>query len=112
MSKKKDSNGTIELHYLKTKNYRTYYFDGLYGGITPNGKNIYMDIFLERNSTPQIMKHEVIDGTIGKIISKNGKDGIIREVECGLIMDIETARKLRNWLDAKIDEYDEFVNGD
>ena len=36
-----------------------------------------------------------------------GKDGIIREIECGLVMDIPIAKTLRDWLDDKIKAYEE-----
>ena len=31
--------------------------------------------------------------------------GLTREIECGIIMDMETARSVRDWLNEKIDEH-------
>ena len=38
--------------------------------------------------------------------SREGKKGIVREIESGLVMDIETAKVLKNWLDQKIKLYE------
>lgn len=101
------SNGEKELlfHYIKTDNYRTYYSDGFFGGITPKGK-IYMEPFIERGSTPQQVKHIISEsGNIDAGAILESKKDVIREIECGIIMDIETAKSLVSWLSTKIDEF-------
>ena len=102
-------NGEKELifHYIKTNNYKTFYSDGFFGGITPKGK-IYMEPFIERGATPQQVKHIITeDGNIDEGTILEGKKDVIREIECGIIMDIETAKSLVNWLTNKIDEFQE-----
>lgn len=95
---------TIDIHYLKTNNYRTYHIDGIFGGLTGYNK-LYIELFIERGATPQITQHEITpEGMIGKEINRAGKKGIIREIEAGLIMDISTAKIIRDWLDEKIIE--------
>ena len=92
----------IEFHYLKTHNYRSFYVDGVFGGITPRGK-IYMELFLERAVTPQRAFYEITkSGLLGKEIRREGKAGLIREIEGGAIMDLATAERVRDWLDEKI----------
>lgn len=106
--KKKSSLEKVEVHYLKTSNYRTFHVDGIFGGLTPIGK-VYIELFIQRSVTPQIIQHEINeDGTLGKEIMREGKKGIIREIESGLIMDIEVAKVLRTWLDEKIKEFEKF----
>jgi hypothetical protein len=92
----------ITLHYLKTPDYRSFHVDGVFGGPTPKG-NIYIEFFIERAVTPQKVVHEVTEkGLLGKELSREGKIGIIREIEAGAIMDLATAEVLRDWLDSKI----------
>ena len=94
----------IELQYLKTSNYRTYYVSGVFGGGTPNG-NIYMELFVERAPTPKIVVHKLgKNGSLGEEIKREGKTGIIREVEAGLVMDLKTASLLKEWLSEKIEQ--------
>ena len=94
----------LEFHYLKTNNYRTFHVDGAFGGLTPKG-DIYMTTFVERAVTPQkVLLKLNQDGTLGEELRREGKEGIIREIEAGLILDIKTAEVIRDWLANKIDE--------
>jgi hypothetical protein len=97
---------SIEIHYLKTANYRSYHVDGVFGGVTPTGK-IYMETFVQRQVTPQIIEQEVkSESELGEEISRTGKKGWIRQIEAGHIMDIDVAKIVRDWLDRKIQEYE------
>ncbi len=106
--KKTGSSKKITFHYDKTPSYRSYHVDGIFGGLTPRGK-IYCELFIDRNPTPQTSVHELSkDGVLSGIpIKKTGKDGIIREVECGMIFDIDTATTFKEWLESKIKQYKE-----
>ena len=104
MAKKKTkSRPTIKYFYEKTSNYRTYHVDGIFGGITSQGK-IYMDIFIERNPGPDMIEHKITkEGRPGEEIRRSGdKPGIIRQIECGLVVDLSTAATIRDWIDNKI----------
>jgi len=103
----------IDVHYIKTDGYRTYYFDGVFGGLTPNGK-LYIELFLQRQPTPQIIQHQIeATGKLGKELKRIGKTGMVREIEAGLMIDIETAKILKDWLEEKIRKHDEqIVKGD
>ena len=101
----------ITIHYLKMKNYRTYHVDGIFGGVTPSG-DIYIEPFVQRPVTPRTVAYGITEnGTIGDEIpdKRTGKAGIIREVESGLVMNIEVAKVLRDWIDRKIVEYEKFI---
>lgn len=95
---------TIEFHYLKTPGYRIHHVDGAYGGITPQ-RNIFLELYCEHNATPLRVEHEISEkGVLGDERNRDGKSGIVRQIECGAVMDVSTARALRNWLDQKIEE--------
>jgi hypothetical protein len=103
---KNNSPKEILIHYIKTPSYRTYHVDGAYGGLTTKG-NIYCEFFVERNVTPQSVLYSVDEnGRLGKLKRKTGKEGFVREIECGISLDIKTARALRTWLEEKLKEYD------
>ena len=99
-----DKKNQIRLNYVKTSNYRTYHVDGIYGGLTPQGK-LYIEPFVERQVTPQSVIHEIENFKFGKSLDSEGKEGIIREIECGLILDINIAVVMRGWLDDRINEH-------
>jgi hypothetical protein len=105
---KKPAIKDIDFHYIKTPCYRTYHVDGIFGGLTPRG-NLYVELFVERKPTPNMVKHAVKDsGEVGEELFREGKSGFVREIECGLSMDIQTAKSLQKWLESKISEFEEF----
>ena len=98
----------IPVHYMKSNDFRTVFASGIIGGVTAQGK-ISMNIYLDRPPIPvrSVLKpaEEVKPGI--KISVKEepveSKAGIIREIQCGVLMDFETALSLRTWLDEKIE---------
>lgn len=105
---KKNNPKEITLNYIKTPSYRTYHVDGTFGSLTPRG-NLYCEFYIDRNVTPQTAVHElskngILSGTPKKT---TGKKGFVREIECGIIMNMETAYNLKIWLDDKIKTYRE-----
>lgn len=101
---------SIKFHYIRTPGYRNYHVDGIFGGITPKGL-LHMDLFVERNPISSMVEQEITEsGTPGKVIEKKIEtDGIIRQIECGLIIDLNTAGSIRDWIDAKIKEFQKIV---
>jgi len=104
MSQKKRNE--VDFIYQKTPTYKNYHADGVFGGITPGGY-LHLGFFLERNPIPQKIKMEINpDSTLGKEISQEGKKGIIREFECGVIIDLKTAKKIEKWLKDFIEKHE------
>lgn len=94
-----DQKKEVTFHMLKGPSYQTHYMDGAVGGITPHGK-IHISFYLERGAVPKSVVHEVDEnGVLGHQVSVDRKRGIIREMNCGVILDVKVARDLRDWLD-------------
>ena len=100
----------IRLHYLKCDGYRDNPCDGVFGGPTPSGQ-LWIGFFSERSPVPQEAVHALlpVDGDpsarkIGDLIAAESKlkDGIIRTLQCGLHMNVQTAIIMRDWLTAQI----------
>lgn len=94
----------IRFHYIKSNYFRVVHVDGAHGGITPNG-NIFFSAYSQRAPIPQITTQKVeADGSITEEIREERvvKDGIVREVEVGIMMDAATAEALHKWLGQKI----------
>jgi non-canonical (house-cleaning) NTP pyrophosphatase len=103
------SQDSIKFTYIKNNNYSVHHVDGAYGGITPKG-DITLNFFSERFPIPNTVTHELIDGkTLGKEIDKVSKEGIIREIECGIIINLDTARSINKWLIDKINEIENII---
>lgn len=109
MTEKKEDK--IDFHHVPSNTYRTYHVDGIFGGLTPRGL-VSMECYLERQPLPTRIQHVINEsGQIGDEVERDSQSGIIRDVECGLIMDINTAKSLLAWLTRKIEEYDSIFKG-
>jgi hypothetical protein len=92
----------IRYHYLKSNAFRVVHADGVFGG--PTAQNMmHLAFFSERAPIPQTVDHalDVIDGTTAKVgaeVSRTARDGMVREVEVGILMTPPTAKALHTWL--------------
>jgi|SRR5712664_198872 hypothetical protein len=96
---------TVPFHYIKSNQFRVLHADGVVGSVTPVGL-IFLGLYSERAAIPQMMVHELTDaGQVGAehLDERVGKKGIVREVEIGATMSIETATSIISWLQEKID---------
>lgn len=92
------SQDKISFDYIKSKQFRVIRVDGAHGGIAPSGNAIQMALFSERQAIPTQETYQLKNGRLGKRIDRQGRDAIIREVEIETIIDLETAKKITNWL--------------
>jgi hypothetical protein len=94
----------VRFHWIKSNFFRVIHADGVWGGITPTG-NVQMAIFSQRTPIPQQTAQKLYSGgNLGEDLPelKVCKDGIVREVEIEVIMDLNLAVSIRAWLDEKI----------
>src|SRR5580704_5257031 len=96
---------TVKVRYLKSNSYRTVHSDGANGGLTPD-LNLYVAFWAQRSPLPDATIHSISHaGTFeGVPIEVVGVTGVIREVECGVMMNLEVARNLYSWLGDRIKE--------
>lgn len=103
-----DTKKTIDFHYIKGVDFRSVHVDGAIGGLTNKGF-LHIALFAERSPIPQKTSHKILpDGSLGDEIleSRESKTGIVRQMEVDLIMNEETTRDLRIWLDQQLEEFD------
>lgn len=94
----------LRYHLIKSNAFRTIHADGVFGGVTPR-LSISATVFNERAPLPDQIVHEIKeDGTIGSEIvdERIARDGLVRELEANLIMDVEFAKVFVKWLTEKI----------
>lgn len=99
-----DQPDKISFHYIKSNYFRVVHVDGAHGGITPSGQ-IFFSVYNQRAPIPQTTVHKVeSNASIAEEIrdERTTKEGIVREVEVGLVMDLNTAESLHRWLAEKI----------
>ena len=62
--------------------------------------------------TPKTITYKVQDGILKDEVERTGKEGMVREIEAGVIMDIKTAKIFKDWLEKRIIEHDQFLKGE
>ncbi len=100
---------SINFHYIKATDFRTVHVDGAIGGLTTKGF-LHVSLFCERAAIPKKTTFNLLpDGHLGEEVveKRESKEGIVRQMEVDLIMNEETARDLRNWLDQSLEEFEE-----
>lgn len=101
------ADGTIDFHNIKSNSFRNIHVDGAFGGVSPRGQHINMTIFSERWPVPTQMTHRIDeDGSLGEELAEKRatRRGIVRELEANLVFDVETAKRLVQWLAEKIQQ--------
>ncbi len=116
MAKQKDRKGSkverITIHNKVSNSFRETHADGAFINITPNS---YLNLcfYAERFPIPKSSNFEITkDNQIQKLSdSDDSKDGVIREYEFGIYIDIETAKGLRDALGDVINHMEGIKNG-
>ena len=92
----------IDFHYIKASGFRVVHADGVWGGPTPLGY-ITMSFFSERAPIPRKISFELeSQGTLGQETSRDTKDGLVREVDVEVVVDLRMAKNLMEWLNEKV----------
>jgi hypothetical protein len=102
---KRDDQGRIteiEFHYQKSPIYRTVHADGAYGGNTPSGY-IAVTFYSERSAIPRNMISDVTydeqgQPSLGPERQVEGLEGVMRQLEVSVMLDINSSRNLYSWL--------------
>lgn len=97
---------TININYLKSAHYQEVPCDGVIGAATPHGK-LWMAFYAERGAIPQVVMHKLTQtgqdgefrleaGDVG--VPVEGRTGMVRNLEVGVYMNVDTAREFHKWL--------------
>jgi hypothetical protein len=99
-------------NYIKNNDFKTSFSSAIYGGVTPNGL-ININFCIDRGAIPTRTESgfEDADGKKKLVIkSKDGRDGLVREVQFGTIIDVNMAKLLVEWLNGNIQKVTELQN--
>ncbi len=91
---KGDETTSLEFNYIKSKHFRVIYADSSWGGMVQSNM-LHFALYNERYPIPQVT--ELQKGETVETI-KDAKEGIVREVEVDVVMNLESAKNLANWI--------------
>ena len=103
---------SVRFNYIKSNGFRVVHVDGVVGGVAPRGA-IFAALFSERVPIPEVtVQHLGEGGILGDEITEDRKvrEGIVREVEVGLMMDLQIAEAFHAWLGANIQSLKDIKN--
>lgn len=111
MSGEKKDKETVLINNIKNSNYRQIHVDGALGGVTPTGK-ININFFAQRNAIPKATEYQIEGVSLLKAVRNSAEslEGIVREFEFGVYMDIDTCTSLRDFLNKKIEEHKKIIS--
>ena len=96
----------VQFHICESKSYRHVSADGALGSMTPQGK-LYIAFFTDHGAIPEFVRHEVLpNGQMGAEVSRQGRDGIDRQVEVAVTLDTPAAKSFHLWLGDRLKEID------
>jgi len=88
----------VKIHYIKSNLFRVVHSEGAIGGITPN-REIFVSLFNERGALPKVIEFAISpEGNLGQEIGREGKEGVVREMEIGVLMSADAAKNLAQFL--------------
>lgn len=88
--------GEIPVYYTKSNYYRVIHADGIYGGGTPTLGNIMMTVFSHRVPLPEKTANDACGKEI--VAKRMARYGIEQEFEASLVMSLEMAKVMQQWL--------------
>jgi hypothetical protein len=89
---------SIKFYHEKGNFFRVIHADGAIGGPTPS-REIFMSLYSQRVAIPKVIEQSLTpEGQLGAEVGREGKAGLFRELEIGVVMTPATARQLATWL--------------
>lgn len=97
----------FDIKYIFPDDYNPKYANGAWGGISPRG-DLIVNFFLERMPLPTKETYELRpEGNLGQRLNSD-PEGIettmIRFIQSGLVLNLENAISIHQWLGNKIEE--------
>ena len=108
---KRPSDGEVAFDYIKAQDFKTFWADGVIGGLTPRG-HIHFALYIERPALPRRQVFEILNisdesGTIGKEVMEKriSRGSIVREMACDVFLGVDEAENLARWLMDRVQEF-------
>lgn len=99
---------SVPFHYLKSNHFRVVFAEGAVGGPTPRG-HLAFALYNERQAIPRQTAIDFKDMQPSPERYVEGRQGMVREVEVEVIMDVTAAEAFHEWFGNKLDEMKELI---
>lgn len=95
----------LRIEYHKSNLFRVVHSDGVYGGTSPR-LQLFMAFYSERFPIPRVLTYQTSPtGAPEREVNeeRESKEGVLREVEVAVTMDLNSAKGFAVWLNEQID---------
>jgi len=96
----------LRIEYVKSNFFRVVRADGAIGGTSPR-LELFVTFYNERFPIPKVLVYNTTpDGAPADEVrsERESKEGVIREAEIGITMDLPTAKSFAVWINEKVAE--------
>lgn len=87
----------VDFHVQQSTDFKTNLATGCYASLTPNGL-INLSFYIDRLPIPDLVTYTVENNKLGPEKSSSIRKGFIRELQQGIILDVQTAKNLLSGL--------------
>jgi len=99
----------VKFHYIKSNAFRVVHVNGFIGGWNGVGE-LHIAPYSERPAIPTLVEQELLTReTLGPTTIVEGRTGFVREVDVDMMLNRDRVVELRDWLNAKLEEFDKIV---
>lgn len=97
--------------YKYSDDFKVEYCNGILGNVTGMGKDIIINFYFEKPQYPVHFKLEQVDDDGNLNETYEGiENNIVREVFSGIVLNVDAAKSLRDWLDSNIKYAEDLKN--
>ncbi len=96
----------LRIEYQKANLFRVVHADGAYGGTSPR-LQLFIAFYNERFPIPRVLTYETSSSGAPEnevTEARESKEGIFREVEVGVVLDLTAAKGFAAWLNEQVAE--------
>ena len=98
--------GRVRIEHQKSQSFRVIHADGAYGGTSPR-LQLFIAFYSERFPIPKVLTYEAsATGAPEReiVAERESKEGVIREVEVGVTLDLTAAKGFAAWIMKQVEE--------
>jgi len=99
---------TVDIHLTQSQDFKTSYASGLYSSISPGGF-VNLNFYIDRQALPDLVTYSIVNNSLGPEIARSMRGGIVRELQRGVLLDINTVKNVMGALQAMISAYEQTI---
>lgn len=96
---------TVDFHIIQSQDFKTFYANGVFSSIAPSGL-VNLNFYIDRLPLPDLMTYAIENNMLGPEKARSIRNGIVREVQQGALLDIQTVKNVISSLQALITAYE------